>query len=88
MKTLAIETATQSLHTYMQGLDDDMLILTSNDKPTYVVIPIKNVDRESLALSTNPEFRKIIESSRKEIRRGQKLSLDEMKQEVVAMRDM
>ncbi|MEJ5310396.1 MAG: hypothetical protein WHX52_11535 [Anaerolineae bacterium] len=88
MKTLAIETATQPLHIYMQGLDDDMLILTSNDKPTYVVIPIKNVDKESLALSTNPEFRQIIERSRKEIRCGQKLSLDEMKQEVVAMRDM
>jgi hypothetical protein len=85
MKTLAIETATQPLLTYMQGMDDEMLILTSNDKPTYVVIAIKNVDKESLALSTNLEFRQIIERSRKELRRGGKLSLDEMKQEVVAM---
>lgn len=85
MKTVAIETATQPLHTYMQGLEDDMLILTSNDEPTYVVISIKNVDKESLALSINPEFRKIIERSRKEIQRGQRLSLDAMKQEVAAM---
>jgi hypothetical protein len=34
------------------------------------------VDRESLALSTNPRFLKIIETARKEVRAGKTISLE------------
>jgi hypothetical protein len=47
------------------------------------LVPLKHVDREALASSTNPEFRAIIEEAREEIRAGQRLSLEEMKREVL-----
>ncbi len=61
------------------------MILTSNDKPIVAVISLMNVDEESLSLSMNPEFMRIIEQSRREFRLGKKLSLDEMKREAAAM---
>jgi len=36
----------------------------------------KNVDRKSLALSTNPQFLRIIENARKEVRAGKVISLE------------
>ena len=51
-------------------------------KPVAALVPLKHVDREALALSTNPEFRAIIEAARAEFRAGKRLSLEEMKREV------
>jgi len=45
-------------------------------------VEVKKVDKESLSLSTNPEFKCIIEQARKEFRSGKKLSLEGMKKEV------
>lgn len=47
------------------------------------MLPLKNIDEESLALSTSPTFLDIIERSRKEIRAGNTISLEEMKRSVL-----
>ena len=82
MKTLEIGMATEPLSTYAQELGDEILVLTSNKDPIVAMVSLRNVDKESLSLSTNPEFMKIIEKSRREFELGRKLSLAEMKKEV------
>ena len=46
--------------------------------------PLRNVDRESLALSQHPEFLGLIAQSRADIAAGRTISLSDMKQRVVA----
>ena len=47
---------------------------------------MKNVDRESLALSQHPEFLELIARSQAEFALGRTISLDEMKRRVLARR--
>ena len=82
MKTLEIGMATEPLSAYAQELGDEILVLTSDKEPIVAMVSLKNVDKESLSLSTNSEFMKIIEKSRREFELGRKLSLAEMKKEV------
>jgi hypothetical protein len=49
---------------------------TEKRRPVAALVSLRRVDRESLALSTNPEFLKIIETARKEIRAGKTTSLE------------
>ena len=83
MRTLEIEMATRPLSAYARELGDEILVLTSDREPVAAVVSLKNVDKESLSLSTNPEFMRIIEESRNEFRLGRTLSLDEMRKKVL-----
>lgn len=82
MKTIEISTAKKPLSDYAKEIDEDIIVLTSDDKPVAAIVSLKNVDPESLSLSTNPEFLEIIERAREEFKSGKKLSLEEMQQEV------
>ncbi len=55
---------------------EETLVFTEKKRPVAALVSLRRVDRESLALSTNPEFLKIIETARKEIRAGKTTSLD------------
>ncbi|MBI3986972.1 MAG: hypothetical protein HY343_08640 [Lentisphaerae bacterium] len=79
MKTLEIERATEPLSKYAARLRSGMLVLTSHSKPVAAVVSLNGVDRESLSLSSNPEFMKIIRHAREDFAKGRKLSLAEMK---------
>lgn len=83
MKTIDISKASKPLSYYLEGLDDKIIILESNKKPIAAIVSLKNVDRESLSLSTDPIFMEIIEKSREEFKLGKKLSFEEMKKEVL-----
>jgi PHD/YefM family antitoxin component YafN of YafNO toxin-antitoxin module len=85
MKTLELKEALKSLSEYINDLDKEILVLTSNKKPIAAVVSLKYVDRESLSLSTNQEFIKIIDESRKDFKQGKKLSLADMKEEIKKM---
>lgn len=54
----------------------ETLIFTERKKPVAALVSLRHVDRESLVLSTHPEFLSIIERSRKEIRAGKTTSLE------------
>lgn len=56
--------------------EEDTLVFTNKKRPVAALVSLRNVDRESLALSTNPQFLKIIETARKEVRSGKTISLD------------
>jgi len=69
MKTLALSTASRSLAEYASELDDEVVLLTKRNRPIAAIVPLRNVDRETLALSTHPGFLALIERSRREVAR-------------------
>lgn len=83
MKEIEISEALNPLSDYANELGKDVIVLTSNKKPIAALVSLENVDQESLALSTNPEFIKIIETAREEFKAGKKLSLEEMRREIL-----
>ena len=60
---------------------------TSNKKPVAALVSLKDVDRESLSLSLDPAFMKIIRRARAEVRRGHVYSLEQVKREVLTGAD-
>jgi len=83
MKAIEISEASRSLSDYARELGEEIIVVTSNSKPIAALVSLKNVDRESLALSTSPEFIEIIQAAREEFKSGKKLSLEEMKREML-----
>ena len=83
MKTIKLARASRSLAEYAKELDEQIVLVTERNKPIAAVVPLKNVDRESLVLSSHPEFLKIIAKSRRQFATGKTLSLEEMKKAVL-----
>ena len=75
-----------ALAEYATELADDIVVVTDGNRPLAALVPLKNVHRESLALSTHPEFMKLVKRSRKEFDLGKTVSLDEMRSRVRRMR--
>ncbi len=86
MKTITLASASRSLAEYAKELDDQIVLVTDRNRPVAAVVPLRNVDRESLALSSHPEFLKIIAKSRRQFAAGKTLSLEEMKKAVLHRR--
>jgi antitoxin (DNA-binding transcriptional repressor) of toxin-antitoxin stability system len=86
MKTIKIVSASRSLAEYAKELDDQIVVVTDRNKPFAAVVPLRNVDRESLALSSHPEFLQIIAKSRRQFAAGKTLSLAEMRRAALPRR--
>ena len=86
MKTIKLSEASQALAEYAAGHRAEVVVLTERNRPVAALVPLKPADRESVALSGHPGFLDLIERSRAEFRRGQTLSLAEIKQEFPARR--
>jgi antitoxin (DNA-binding transcriptional repressor) of toxin-antitoxin stability system len=84
MKTLALSTASRSLAEYASELDDEVVLLTRRNRPVAAIVPLRNVDRETLALSTHPGFLALIERSRREVAAGKTLSFAQMRAALAA----
>ena len=82
MRTIEISTASKPLCDYANELDDEIIVLTSNERPVAAIVSLRNVDKEALSLSLNPEFIEIINKAREDFDTGRNLSFDEMKQAV------
>lgn len=88
MRTVEIEKESlKPLSEYTKELGEDILVFTSNKQPVAAMVPLKNVDMESLALSYHPDFMELIEKARAEVKAGKTLSLEEMKNEVGSMEE-
>ena len=83
MKTIELTTAKKSLSEYAKELGDEVVVLTENNKPVAALVSLKDTDMESVTLSMNSEFRAIIEQARQDFAAGRKLSLDEMRRDVL-----
>jgi hypothetical protein len=84
MKQIELSTASKPLSAYAEEFNNETVVLTLNGKAISIVTSIKDIDPESLSLSTNPEFLAIIQNSRQEFKTGKKLSLEEMKREALS----
>jgi hypothetical protein len=85
VKTIDIAAASKPLSQYAEELGDEVIVLVADQTPFAALVSLKKVDRESLVLSTSPEFLAIIEDARREFREGKKLSYEAMKQAVAEM---
>jgi len=76
MKAMKLPKELQSFLDAAETSREETLVFTEKKRPVAALVSLRRVDRESLALSTNPEFLKIIETARKEIRAGKTTSLE------------
>ena len=86
MRTIKLSEASRPLTEYAADLGNEIVVLTDGNKPVAAIVPLKETDRESLALSGHPAFLALIERSRVEFREGRTLTLEEMKQAFPAKR--
>ena len=86
MKRLKLSSAVRSLADYVTDFADETVLVTQGRRAVAALVPLKNVDRESLALSQHPEFLELIGRARAEFAAGRTISLDEMKHRVLPKR--
>lgn len=76
MKTIQMPKELRPLLEFAEASAPETLVFTEKRRPVAALVSLRKVDRESLALSTNPEFWRIIETARKEIRAGKTTTLE------------
>jgi antitoxin (DNA-binding transcriptional repressor) of toxin-antitoxin stability system len=79
MKILEKSDATGSLAEYTADIEKEPVIVTSDGIPIAALVPIGNVDLETISLSTNAAFIALIERSRARHRAEGGISSDEMR---------
>lgn len=79
MKSVEIGEATRALSDYTREAHGETLVVTRRGRPVAAVVPIRGVDMESLALSTNPDFIGLIERARARYKATGGVSLEEMR---------
>ena len=87
MKTLELRKASRTLADYAANLGAESIVVTSNKKPVAALVSLRDVDRESLSLSLDPAFLRIIRRARAEVRRGDVYSLEQVKREMLGAAD-
>jgi hypothetical protein len=76
MKAMKLPKELQSFLGVAETAEEETLVFTKKKRPVAALVSLRHVDRESLALSTNPQFLRIIETARKEVRAGKTTSLE------------
>ena len=76
MKAMKLPKEIESFLDVAETAGEKTLVFTRKKRPVAALVSLRTVDRESLALSTNPQFLRIIETSRKEARAGKTISLE------------
>ncbi len=76
MKTIQMPKELQPLLKFAEASEQDTVVFTDKNRPVAALVSLRKVDRESLALSTNPEFWRVIETARKQIRAGKTITLE------------
>ncbi|MBI3797312.1 MAG: hypothetical protein HY268_10155 [Deltaproteobacteria bacterium] len=83
MKAIPLPKELQPFVEVAEAGGEEPLVFTEKKRPVAMLVSLRKVDRESLALSTNPEFLRIIEMARKEIRAGQTTSLEQVERKLM-----
>ena len=84
MKLVEDSDATGSLAEYAAQIGSGPVIVTHQGRPVAALMPIENADLETVTLSTNPKFLKLIERSRSQIQSGGGISSAEMRRRLQA----
>jgi antitoxin (DNA-binding transcriptional repressor) of toxin-antitoxin stability system len=86
VKRLRLASAVRPLADYIADFQNETVVVTEGNRAVAAIVPLKNVDRESLALSQHPEFLELIARSRADFAAGRTVSLAEMKRRVLPRR--
>ena len=77
MKTMEFSKAPESVQNFARQAEGDTLVLTRRGKPVFAIVPVDDVDAETIALSTNPRFRAILKKSDERLRKEGGIPFDE-----------
>jgi antitoxin (DNA-binding transcriptional repressor) of toxin-antitoxin stability system len=86
MKVIRIEDAKRSLADYAAE-SEEAVVVTIDGKPVAALMPLENADLETVSLSTNAKFMRIIERSRKRQRKEGGISSSEMRRRLGVPRE-
>ena len=82
MKKIDVKDARSPLAHYVSHLEGDGLVVTLNGQPAAALLPLSpDTDWETVGLSTNPEFIKMLEKSRRQLKQRGGVSLADVKKE-------
>ena len=79
MKKIDLTEANEPLAEYVKRMEGIPVIITFRGVVLAALVPLDNIDYETVALSTNPEFIEILEQSRKRVREEGGISSEEMR---------
>jgi len=64
VRKVEVTDATESLAVYVRQVDAGPVVVTDEGRPVAALVLLENTDLETVALSTDPEFLELIQSSR------------------------
>ena len=79
MKKIELAKASAPLSEYAVEAEKDPIVVLRRGKPIAAVIPLRNTDEETVALSTSKNFLKIIEKSRSKMKKHGGISPKELR---------
>jgi len=79
MKKIELAKASGPLSEYAEKARKDPVIVVKRGKPFAAVVPIRNADEETVALSTNRKFLKMIDRSRARVKKEGAISASELR---------
>jgi antitoxin (DNA-binding transcriptional repressor) of toxin-antitoxin stability system len=82
MKNVELTHANDSLGQSVRDLAGEPLVVTEAGVPIAALVPIDELDLESLALGNDPRFLAIIEEARAQCRQGLGLSTEDVRREL------
>jgi antitoxin (DNA-binding transcriptional repressor) of toxin-antitoxin stability system len=79
MTKVEFKKASGPLSKYAEKARKDPISVVKHGKPFAAVVPIRNADEETVALSTNRKFLKIIDRSRSRLKKEGGISASELR---------
>jgi antitoxin (DNA-binding transcriptional repressor) of toxin-antitoxin stability system len=79
MKTLEVSATNRQLRKMIAEAQVETVVLAEDGKPVAAIVPIRDMDAESLSLGTNPKFLRLLRRSFRQLDRGKRVSLPEMR---------
>jgi hypothetical protein len=79
MKSIEASDLGEQASNLISSLGDEPILLTKEGEKLALVVSLRGIDVESLALSSSPAFLEILERSRKSLRKEAAISLEDMK---------
>jgi hypothetical protein len=82
MKVIDVSEAKTNLEDYARECHSSPVVVTIDGKPSFEMLPIRTDDPDFIdrLLTTNPEFRELMEIRRKEADEGRVSSLDSVRE--------
>ena len=82
MKVIEQQDATRSLAEYAAEIKAGAIVVTDHGQPVAALVPVNDADLETVELSTNPQFMRLIERARFAARAEGGISADEIRRQV------